>query len=58
VATQFFSTAEIRELEHWPVEVGRDELVRYFRLTAEDVDWVNRTARGAPNKLGLAILSC
>jgi hypothetical protein len=58
VATQFFSTAEIRELESWPVEVGRDELVRYFRLTAEDVDWVSRTARGAPNKLGLAIQLC
>ncbi|MGI8308244.1 hypothetical protein [Saccharopolyspora hattusasensis] len=50
MATQFFSSAEIQELESWPAEFGRDELVRYFRLTAEDVDWVNRTARGAPNK--------
>jgi hypothetical protein len=33
-------------------------LVRYFRLTAEDVEWVNRTGRGVPNKLGLAIQLC
>ena len=53
MATQFFSTGEIRELEGWPAEVGRDELVRYFRLAAEDVEWIKRTARGAPNKIGL-----
>jgi hypothetical protein len=58
VATQFFSTGEIRELEGWPAEVGRDELVRYFRLAAEDVEWIKRTARGAPNKIGLAIQLC
>ena len=39
------------------MEVDRDELVRYFTLTADDVDWVNRSARGTPNKLGLVILS-
>jgi hypothetical protein len=55
VATQFFSSSEIRELESWPVEVGRDELVRYFQLAVEDVSWVHRTTRGAPNKLGLGL---
>lgn len=58
MATQFFSSAEIQELESWPAELGRDELVRYFRLAGEDVDWVNRTARGAPNKIGLAVQLC
>jgi hypothetical protein len=58
MATQFFSPGEIRELESWPAEVGRDELARYFRLTADDVDWVNRTGRGVPNKLGLAVQLC
>jgi hypothetical protein len=58
VATQFFSTAEIRRLESWPVEVGRDELVQYFTLTPEDVAWVNKAARGTPAKLGLAVQLC
>jgi Domain of unknown function (DUF4158) len=58
VATQFFSAAEIRRLESWPVEVGRDELVRYFTLTAEDVEWINASARGTPAKLGLAVQLC
>lgn len=58
MATQFFSAAEIRKLESWPVEVGRDELVRYFTLTAEDVEWINRSARGSPAKLGLAVQLC
>jgi TnpA family transposase len=58
VATQFFSAAEIRKLESWPVEVGRDELVRYFTLTAEDVEWINRSAWGSPAKLGLAVQLC
>ncbi|HEX2316267.1 MAG TPA: DUF4158 domain-containing protein, partial [Thermomonospora sp.] len=58
MATQFFSAAEIRELESWPVEVGRDELVRYFTLTTDDVEWVNRSARGTPNKVGLAVQLC
>jgi hypothetical protein len=53
VAAQFFSAAEIRRLESWPVEAGRDELVRYFTLTAEDVEWINTSARGTPAKLGL-----
>jgi hypothetical protein len=26
VATQFFSAAEVRKLESWPVEFGRDRL--------------------------------
>jgi hypothetical protein len=58
VATQFFSTVEIRKLESWPVEFGRDELVRYFTLTPEDVAWVNKSARGTPAKLGLAVQLC
>ena len=58
MATQFFSTAEIRKLESWPVEVGRDELVQYFTLTPEDVAWVNRSARGTPAKVGLAVQLC
>jgi hypothetical protein len=55
LATQFFSASEIGELESWPGEVGRDELVRYFQLAVEDVKWVHRTTRGAPNKLGLGL---
>lgn len=58
MATQFFSAAEIRGLESWPTEVGRDELVRYFTLTGEDVEWINRSARGTPAKLGLAVQLC
>ncbi|HJP80212.1 MAG TPA: Tn3 family transposase [Pseudonocardiaceae bacterium] len=55
MATQFFSASEIGELESWPSEVGRDELVQYFQLAVEDVEWVHRTTRGAPNKLGLGL---
>ena len=44
MATQFFSAAEVRKLESWPVEFGRDELVQYFTLTPEDVAWVNKSA--------------
>lgn len=58
MATQFFSTAEIRKLESWPVEFDRDELVQYFTLTPEDVAWVNRSARCTPAKLGLAVQLC
>jgi TnpA family transposase len=58
VATQFFSAAEVRKLESWPVEFGRDELVQYFTLTPEDVAWVNKSARGTPAKLGLAVQLC
>ena len=50
--------AEIRKLESWPVEVGRDELVQYFTLTSEDVAWVNKSARGTSAKLGLAVQLC
>lgn len=57
MATQFFSASEIRELESWPVEVGRDELVQYFQLATEDVKWVHRTTRGASNKLASLIFS-
>jgi hypothetical protein len=58
VATQFFSAAEVRKLESWPVEFGRDELGQYFTLTPEDVAWVNKSARGTPAKLGLAVQLC
>jgi Domain of unknown function (DUF4158)/Tn3 transposase DDE domain len=50
--------AEIRKLESWPAEVGRDELVQYFTLTSEDVAWVNKSARGTSAKLGLAVQLC
>jgi hypothetical protein len=58
VATQFFSAAEIRKLESWPVEVGRDELVRYFTLAAEDLEWINFSTRGTSAKLGLSVQLC
>lgn len=45
-------------MESWPGEVGRDELVRYFTLTGEDVERINRSARGTPAKLGLAVQLC
>ncbi|MEV0074170.1 MULTISPECIES: hypothetical protein [unclassified Amycolatopsis] len=38
MATQFFSASEIGELESWPAEVGRDELVQFFQLAVEDVE--------------------
>jgi hypothetical protein len=43
LATQFFSTAEIRKLESWPAEVGRDELVQHFTLTPDDLAWVSKS---------------
>ncbi|MGB7794888.1 MAG: DUF4158 domain-containing protein, partial [Pseudonocardiaceae bacterium] len=58
MTTQFFSSAEIRKLESWPVEVGRDELARYFTLSVDDVDWIDRSARGTPAKVGLAVQLC
>jgi Domain of unknown function (DUF4158) len=35
--------------------MGRGELVRYFTLTTEDLEWINSSARGTPTKLGLAV---
>ena len=58
MSTRFFSTDEIRRLRSWPEEIGRNELIRYFTLGSDDRAWLQRSARGAGNRLGLAVQLC
>jgi hypothetical protein len=45
-------------LRSWPEELGRDELIRYFTLSADDRVWLESAARGTGNRLGMAIQLC
>jgi hypothetical protein len=56
MSTRFFSDAEIKRLRSWPDELGRDELIRYFTLGADDRNWLEAAARGAGNRLDLVQL--
>ncbi|SDP28543.1 Transposase and inactivated derivatives, TnpA family [Actinopolyspora xinjiangensis] len=58
MSTRFFSDEEIERLRSWPAELGRDELIRYFTLGSDDRAWLERSARGQGNRLGLAVQLC
>lgn len=58
MATRFFSDAEISRLRSWPDEVGRDELIGFFTLDVDDRVWLETVARGAGNRLELAVQLC
>jgi hypothetical protein len=58
MSTRFFSDAEIGRLRSWPEELGRDELIRFFTLGADDRVWLEGAARGPGNRLGMAIQLC
>jgi len=58
VSTRFFSDAEIARLRSWPAELGRDELIRHFTLGPDDLAWLESSARGSGNRIGLAVQLC
>lgn len=58
MSTRFFSEDEIRRLRSWPEEIGRNELISYFTLGSGDRAWIQRSARGSGNRLGLAVQLC
>jgi TnpA family transposase len=51
---RFLSDAEIERLEGWPERIERRDLLRYFDLDWDDLEFV-RAQRGAPNQLGIAL---
>ncbi|MGC9221985.1 MAG: DUF4158 domain-containing protein [Solirubrobacteraceae bacterium] len=54
MATRFLSDAEIERLEGWPERIERRDLLRYFDLDRDDLEFVC-AQRGAPNQLGIAL---
>ena len=58
VATRLFSDAQLDQLRSFP-DIGKDDLVRYFTLTAADVAFVDPgRGRGPGDRLGLAVQLC
>ncbi len=55
---QLFSAAELVRLRSWPPEVGSAELVQFFTLAGDDLDWLATAARGATGRRGLAVQLC
>src|SRR5258708_40312444 len=53
-----FSEEQLEQLRSFP-DIGRDELIRYFTLTAADVGFVDPgRGRGAADRLGMAVQLC
>jgi len=58
VPTRFLSDAQIEQLRGFP-GISDDELLRYFTLTADDVEFVDPgRGRDASQRLGLAVQLC
>lgn len=55
---QLFSAAELARLRSWPPEIGSAELVQFFTLAGDDLDWLAVAARGATSRFGLAVQLC
>ena len=51
-----FSAAEEERLRGFP-EIGLDELIQFFTLTAQDQAFI-QAHRGAGNRLGIAVQLC
>ena len=54
---RFLSDAELARLSSWPDEIAADDLVTYFTLTRDDLDWLASTVR-VENRLGAAVQLC
>jgi TnpA family transposase len=55
MSTRMFSEEQLAQLRGFP-DIGRDELIRYFTLTAADAAFVDRgRGRGPEERLGLAV---
>ena len=54
---RFLSDAELARLGSWPDEVADDDLITYFTLTSNDLDWLGSKTR-AENRLGAALQLC
>jgi hypothetical protein len=53
-----FSEDQLERLRTFP-DIGRDDLIRFFTLTAAEVAFVDPgRGRGPVDRLGLVILSC
>lgn len=57
MAAQAFADGELDRLRGFP-EIGRDELFRFFTLTAADVAFVDPGRRGPAARLTLAVALC
>ena len=58
MATGVFTDEELEGLRRFP-EIGREELVRFFRLAPSDVAFVDPgRGRGPADRLGLAVALC
>ena len=53
---RFLSEAELARLSNWPDETADDDLVTYFTLTSDDLDWLGSTVR-SENRVGDAVSS-
>jgi hypothetical protein len=54
---RFLSDAELARLSSWPDEIADDDLVTYFTLTSDDLDWLGANVR-VENRLGAAVQLC
>ena len=54
---RFLSDAELARLSSWPDEVAVDNLVTYFTLTHDDLDWLGANVR-VENRLGAGLQFC
>jgi hypothetical protein len=53
-----FSDEDLERLRSFP-EINREELIRFFTLTAADVEFIDpRRGRGPSERLGLAVQLC
>ncbi|BAS18377.1 transposase for transposon Tn21 (plasmid) [Arthrobacter sp. Hiyo8] len=58
MVVQIFTDEELERLREFP-EIGRDELFRFFTLSAADLAFVDPgRGRGASDRLGLAVALC
>src|SRR5258708_2761510 len=58
MAVRVFSDEDLERLRSFP-EINREELIRFFTLTAADVEFVDPgRGRGPGDRLGLAVQLC
>jgi TnpA family transposase len=61
LATQFFSDEQMERLRSYP-DIGREELIRFFTLTAKELGFIDNLERGGGRgpaaRLGLAVQLC
>lgn len=48
---RFLSDAELARLSSWPDEIADDDLITYFTLIGDDVEWLGSNVR-VENRLG------